>query len=166
MKAYELYQKISPELALQQFQWMRDDERELYKTAISTLASAKKLRPVFVTKKSVPEQVAWIVKQLINKKNNPIAEHLLQAFFMKGQQDMLVTFCDGLEIKHDGKGTVEEELPENLDKDKLKIAVDALFDKFEPEITSLYLYVFNIQTTNGWDSLTEILDKDSRVLLK
>lgn len=156
---------MSFELVTQQFQWMRDDERELYKTAIATLANAKKLRTVFVTKKSLPEQFTWLIKQLSNARNNMISEHLLQAFFMKGQQDMLVTFCDGLEIKHDGTGAVDGDLPDELDADKLKTAVDALFEKFSAELTTVYLHVFNIQTENGWDSLTELINSDSRITL-
>lgn len=157
---------MSPELALEQFQWMRDNERELYKTAISTLANAKKLRPVFVTKKPVPEQILWIVKQLTNARNNPIAEHLLQAFFMKGKQDMLISFCDNLGLKHDGSGTVEEELPEEFEEEKLKKAVDSLFENYSADLTSLYLQVFNMQTENGWDSLSNILTSDDRITIK
>ena len=156
---------MSSELATLQFQWMRDEERELYKTAIATLAEKKKLRPVFVTKKSVPDQIAWLKKQLASKQTEMIGEHLLQAWFMNGQQEMLITFCDAMEIKHDGNGAVEEELPEELDSEKLTAAVNALFEKFTPALTSLYLYVFNLQTNNGWESLSKILAEDSRISL-
>ena len=121
---------MSEELVSSQFQWMRDEERELYKTAIATLAEQKKLRPAFVSKKSVAEQFAWLRKQLTGKRTEMVGEHLLQAWFMNGQQDLLVTFCDAMEIKHDGKGSVEEELPEELDAEKLATAVDSLFEKF------------------------------------
>lgn len=163
MHAYELYTNMAPSLVTQQFEWMRDTERELYNTAISTLAEGAKLRPVFVKKKSVADQIAWLHKQLKAKKTNMVGEHLLQAWFMQGQQEMLITFCNAMGIKHDGKGAVEEELPEELDEVKLKEAVDALFEKFPTDITSLYLHVFNIQTQTGWESLSKILEEDDRI---
>ena len=156
---------MSPQLPTLQFEWMRDQERELYKTAIATLAEKKKLRPVFITKKSVPDQIAWLTKQLSSKQTEMVGEHLLQAWFMNGQQDMLVTFCDAMGIEHDGKGAVQEELPENLDAEKLTLAVDNLFAKFPANLTSLYLYVFNLQTHKGWDSLSKILSEDERISL-
>jgi len=165
MNAFELYTEMAPELVDQQFRWMRDNERELYKTAIATLAENKKLRPVFVTKKSVADQIAWIHTQLKNKKTNMVGEHLLQAWFMKGQEEILVIFCDSMEIEHDGNGTVTEDLPEDLDPEKLASAADRLFDKFPANLVSLYLYVFNIQTYNGWESLTKFLAEDKRVTL-
>ena len=165
MHAYEIYQNVSEDLVSQQFIWMRESERELYNTAISTLAEGAKLRPVFVKKKSVADQIAWLHKQLKSKKTNMVAEHLLQAWFMQGQQEMLITFCDAMDIKHDGNGAVEEELPETLDEEKLKSAIDALFDKFPADITSLYLHVFNIQTVDGWENLGSILEQDDRISL-
>ena len=156
---------MSPSLANQQFQWMRDAQRDLYKTAIASLAEGSKLRPVYVTKKPVTEQITWLHKQLKAKKTNMLGEHLLQAWFMKGQQEMLISFCDSMEIKHDGTGAVEEELPKDLNAEKLKFAVDTLFEKFPADITSLYLYVFNIQNNDGWKNLTKMLAEDSRITL-
>ena len=156
---------MSPELVKDQFQWLRDFERDLYKTAISTLAERKKLRPVFVTKKPVAEQFAWIGKQLQHKQTLMIGEHLLQSWFMMGQQEMLIAFCDAMESDHDGKGVVEGELPEELDEEKLAKAVDVLFEKFPANLASLYLYVFNMQTNNGWSNLSKVLAEDSRITL-
>ena len=165
LKAYELYANMAPELATQQFEWMRDAERDLYKTAIVTLAEGAKLRTVFITKKPVVDQIKWLKKVLSSKRNEMVAEHLLQAWFMKGQQELLVTFCDAMEIKHDGTGAVDQELPDELDADKLAEAVNQLFAKFPANLASLYLYVFNIQTHTGWNNLSKVLAEDSRIAL-
>ncbi|MGJ8671955.1 hypothetical protein [Rubritalea sp.] len=165
MQAYEIYQTIKPSIISDLFQWMRDEERDLYKHTIATLANDRKLRPVFVQKKSVAEQIAWVHKTLKLKSSNMIGEHLFQVYFMQGQQELLVAFCDAMEIEHDGKGSVDGDLPETLDADKLKAAVDTLVEKFDPQLISLYLRVFNLQTDNGWDSLTEILASDERLAL-
>ena len=165
VKAYEIYQNIDPTLILDMFQWMRDEERDLYKTTVATLAQDRKLRPVFVTKKSVPEQIAWLHKTLKLKSCDMIGEHLFQVYFMKGQEKMLVSFCDSMGIEHDGKGSVDGELPETLDADKLKAAVDKLIEENGEKLTALYLSVFNLQTESGWDSLTELLEKDERIAI-
>ncbi|MFC5051288.1 hypothetical protein ACFPK9_11785 [Rubritalea spongiae] len=165
MQAYEIYQNIKPSIISDLFQWMRDEERDLYKHTIATLANDRKLRPVFVQKKSVADQIAWMHKTLKLKSSNMIGEHLFQVYFMQGQQELLVAFCDAMGIEHDGKGSVDGDLPETLDADKLKAAVDTLVEKFDPQLVSLYLRVFNLQTDNGWDNLTKLLASDERLAL-
>jgi len=84
---------------------------------------------------------------------------------MKGNQDLLVAFCDAMEIEHDGSGAVDGELPESLDADKLKQSVDVLTEKFDAELVSVYLHVFNLQNEGGWPALTDLLEKDDRLAL-
>lgn len=142
---------------------MRNDERDLYKSTVATLANDRKLRPVFIQKKSVAEQIAWMHKTLKLKSSDMIGEHLFQVYFMQGQQALLVAFCDAMGIEHDGKGSVDGALPETLDTDKLKAAIDTLLKSFDPHLVSLYLRIFNLQTNNGWENLTEILATDERL---
>jgi hypothetical protein len=68
-------------------------------------------------------------------------------------------------IEHNGEGSVEGELPKELDPEKLQATADALYAAFNPRIVSLYLQVFNLQTLGGWKSLTELLASDERVKL-
>lgn len=147
------------------FMWMRDTDRELYKTALGSLASNRKLRLTYLQKKPATEQIEWMHKTLKLKTSGMIAEHLLQVYFMKGQESLLVTFCDALEIPHDGKGQVENELPDTLDPDKLKAAVDALLEGNDPALVALYLHTFNLQTPDGWTGLTKTLADDERLTL-
>ena len=94
-----------------------------------------------------------------------MGEHLFQLFFMKGNEELLVTFCDSMGIEHDGKGSVEGELPESLDADKVKAAVSALLEKFDHKLVTAYLYIFNLQTKDGWDSITNVLESDKSLTL-
>ncbi len=165
MHAYELFQNVKPSIVQDMFQWFRDEDRNLYKTALGSLATNRKLRPAFVQKKPVTEQIDWMHKTLQLKTSDMIGEHILQVYFMKGQESMLVIFCDAMEIPHDGKGQVEGDLPETLDADKLKTAVDALLEKNDAALVSLYLHTFNIQTPDGWTELGEILKNDERLKL-
>ena len=165
MKAHELYNAVDPALVTQMLDWFRDNDRNVYKSAVATLAQSKKLRLVFIQKKPLAEQYAWIHKTLKAKQAETIGEHLLQAWFMAGNQEMLAKFCDVMGIEHDGKGSVTGDLPKELDATKLDEAVDILTAAFDPKIVSLYLHVFNLQTPGGWDSLTAKLAADPRLAL-
>ena len=163
MNAYEIYQNIKPSIIVDLFIWMRAEERDLYKSTVATLANDRKLRPVFVQKKSIPEQISWMHKTLKLKSSDMIGEHLFQVYFMQGQQTLLVAFCDAMGIEHDGKGSVDGALPETFDTDKLKAAIDTLLVDFDPQLVSLYLNIFNLQTESGWENLNEILASDERL---
>lgn len=163
MKPYELYKNLNPSLVEKIFLFFREEEREIYKSTLASLASHRKLRPVFIQKKPAKDQIAWMHKTLQLKSCDMIGEHLLQVYFMKGQQPLLITFCDNMGIEHNGEGSVEGALPETLDADKLATAVDALIADHDPELVSLYLRVFNLQTKDGWDSLQSVLETDERL---
>ena len=165
MHAHELFQAVKPTIVSDMFMWMRETDRDLYKTALGSLATNRKLRPAFIQKKPATEQIAWMHKTLQLKTSDMIGEHLLQVYFMKGQENMLVTFCDALGIPHDGKGQVEGDLPETLDPDKLKTAIDSLLETHDPALVTLYLHTFNIQTPDGWTALSDALTNDERLQL-
>ena len=165
MNAFELFTAVKPSVVQDMFMWMRDTDRKLYSTALGSLASNRKLRPAFIQKKPVVEQIGWMHKTLQLKSSDMIGEHLLQVYFMQGQKEMLAQFCDGLEIPHDGEGQVEAELPETLDADKLKSAIDSLLEKYDPALVTLYLHTFNIQTPDGWEELSKALATDDRLKL-
>ena len=137
----------------------------MYKSALASLAQARKLRPVFVQRKSVADQIAWMHKTLKLRGSDTVAEHLLQVWFMKFQQPLLIKFCDGMGIEHNGEGSVDGALPPELDPEKLSETVDALYSEFNPRIVSLYLHLFNLQRTGGWGALEKVLSNDARVRL-
>ena len=64
MKAHELYAVVDPAIVTQILDWFRANDRNVYKSAVATLAGNRKLRPVFIQKKSLTEQYAWILKTL------------------------------------------------------------------------------------------------------
>jgi hypothetical protein len=165
VKAHELYTAADPALIVQMLDWFRDHDRNVYKSAVATLAQSRKLRLVFIQKKPLAEQYEWILKTLRSKPANTIGEHLLQAWFMAGNQPMLAAFCDAMGIEHDGKGSVTGDLPKELDAAKLDAAVDGLLAAYDPKLVTLYLRVFNLQTPGGWESLGAKLEGDPRLVL-
>ena len=165
MTAHEIFSKAKPSLVQDMFMWMRDTDRNLYKTALGSLATNRKMRLVYLQKKPATEQIIWMHKTLQLKTSDMIAEHLLQVYFMQGQEELLAAFCDGLDIEHDGKGQVEGSLPETLDADKLKTTIDQLLEKYDVGLVALYLHTFNLQTPGGWTALADALVNDERLKL-
>ena len=85
VNAYQIYQEADAALINDLFTWLRNEEKDLYKNTVASLAQDRKLRPVFVQKKSLPDQFAWLHKTLKLKSTDMMGEHLLQLWFMKGQ---------------------------------------------------------------------------------
>ena len=165
MKAHELYTAVDPTIVTQLLDWFRANDRNVYRSAVATLATNRKLRPVFVEKKSMVEQYAWVHKTLKLKPCDTIGEHLLQAYLMSAQQSLLGMFCDGLGIPHDGKGSVVGDLPKKLDAARLDTTIDRLVDIFDPKLFTVYLHCFNMQVPGGWPELTTKIESDERLVL-
>lgn len=166
MKAYELFTAVDPAQVTSMLDWFRANDRNVYKSAVATLAQARKLRPVFIQKKPLVEQYAWIHKTLQSKACDTIGEHILQAYLMAGQQPLLAAFCDAMSIPHDGKGSVVGDLPKQIDADRLNAAIDTLVASFDPKIVAIYLHCFNMQQIDGWPTLTSKLADDARLALR
>ncbi|MEM0968107.1 MAG: hypothetical protein AAGJ31_02045 [Verrucomicrobiota bacterium] len=162
MKAYQIFQALSPELGQSIFQDLRDNHRDVYKTTLASLATQRRLRPVFVQRKPAPKQILWLYQTCRLKPVDSVAENLLQVWLLKSHTEMLNQFLDVMEIEHDEDGTVED-LPEELDSALLKKAVDVLLESYEPEQVTLYLHVFQLQQAGGWEALTKLLAEDERV---
>ena len=165
MKAHDLYTAVDPSLVTSILDWFRNNDRNVYKTAVATLAARRKLRPVFIQKKPLAEQYAWIHKTLKVSALDDVGEQLLQAYLMSAQQSLLAMFCDGLGIPHDGKGSVVGDLPKKIDAERLDATIDKLIGLFDPKLLTLYLHCFNMQQPGGWPELTAKLESDERLVL-
>ena len=165
MKSHEIFTAVDPSVVTGILDWFRANDRNVYRTAVATLASNRKLRPVFVEKKTLADQYAWIHKTLQLRACESIAEQILQAYLMAGQQPMLVMFCDGMGIPHDGKGAVIGNLPKDLDVERLTATIDRLLGIFDPKLVTLYLQCFNMQVPGGWPEMSAKLASDERLKL-
>jgi L-cysteine desulfidase len=165
VNSHEIFSTVDPSVVSEILDWFRENDRDVYKTIVSTLATNRKLRPVFVQKKPLPEQYAWIQKTLQIRACDSVGEQLLQTYLMSAQQSMLGMFCDGMSIEHDGKGSVTGSLPTELDQAKLDETVEKLADVFDPKIFAIYLHCFNMQVPGGYPNLSEKLASDDRLKL-
>ncbi len=153
---YDLFQEMKPETALSVFQYLRDEQREVYKATISSLAANRKLRPVFVQRKPVPEQIDWMLKNVKLRGSAEVATQILQLWLLKAKTEVLTDFLDGLGIEHDGQGAADD-LPEALDAKKLKSTVAGMLKKHDPEVVAIYLQIFQTQRSGGWETLTALI---------
>ena len=162
MRAFQIFQQAPPELAAQIIEYLRGEEKQAYNGILGSLAKERKLRPVFVQRKTAQDQVQWMHETLKLKGSDEIAEHLLQIWLLKAHTPMLVRFLDKLGIQHDGEGAVDD-LPEELDEKKLKSAVNGLLKKYPQPVVWTYLNLFQLQRSGGWDGLTALLEEDERL---
>lgn len=162
MKAYQIFQNMSPELATEIFSYLRSNEKETFQGLVGSLAEQRKLRPVFILKKTPADQIAWLCKTAHLKFADGVDEHVLQIWLLNQQRALLISFLDSMEIEHDGEGSVDT-LPEELDTDKLKKTADLLLESNPEEIVKIYLHVFQLQKADGWPTLGELLEKDDRL---
>ncbi len=158
MQAHQLFKAMSPALGQQIMTWMKDDEREVYKAAVTTLTQQKKVRPVFVTQRPRNQQFAWIMETLTSRLSEGVGENILQVWLMKAKSPMLANFLNTLEIRHDGKGGVEGDIPAELDSAKVAAGVTKLLAEFPAEEVGVYLNLFQMQQANGWPAITEAIN--------
>lgn len=157
MKANEIFAEMKDDTATSVFQFLREEERQVYSAALSGLAANRKLRPVFVQKKPVPQQIEWLVKNVRLKGSSEVAENVLQLWLLKGNSEMLIGFLDGLGIEHDGKGAAED-IPDSIEKKKLEKTVKDLMSKYDSELVKIYLHTFQRQRADGWKEISELID--------
>jgi hypothetical protein len=156
---------MSPALAAEIFTYLHGNDRQIYKAAIQGLANQRKLRPVFIERKPPGERNAWIQSALSRPISDALAAHLIQAWLLGAQKQMLCDFLDALGIEHGEDGTVEQ-LPPPPAKEKVAEAVEALLNKHAREPVAVYLHAFrDMDSEVQWPPLDEILSDDPRLKL-
>ncbi len=165
MNANELFANTPAPLREEILLHFEEDDRDAWKQLLHLLASRRKLRPVFVEKKSKAERREWIDSQLARKANEDLALELLQNWLLHSQSAMLVAFLDELGIAHDGKGLIED-TPSEPAPERVDAAVDALLAKFPASSVSLYLRLFIGMDPSGWTHLRGLLETHPSLVLQ
>jgi hypothetical protein len=165
MKSHEIFQQMSPALAAQVFTYLQTEEKPVYKAAIQGLANQRNLRGVFVERKPPAERYPWMQAAFARKISDSLANHVLQAWLLGANKEMLCNFLDALEIKHSEDGTVDD-LPAEMPKEKIASAVERLLGKYSAESVAVYLNAFReMDSAVKWPALDEILAQDPRLKL-
>jgi hypothetical protein len=156
---------MSPALAAQIFGFLHTEQKPVYKAAIQGLANQRNLRSVFVERKPPAERFPWMQAALGRKISDSLASHLLQAWLLAANKQMLCDFLDAMEIKHGDDGTVDE-LPAAPPKEQVAAAVTQLLAKYPAESVAVYLHAFrDMDSAVQWPALDEILAEEPRLRL-
>jgi hypothetical protein len=91
--------------------------------------------------------------------------NILSAWLIESQRPMLCAWLDALGIEH-GENGCADTFPPEPSAVLLKKGVDALLEKFDPAIVSVYLRTFNQIDETRWLALDEILKTDKRLQAK
>lgn len=154
---------MSPALAAQIFNFLQTEQKPVYKAAIQGLANQRNLRGVFVERKPPAERFPWMQAAFARKISDSLASHVLQAWLLGANKQMLCDFLDAMEIRHADDGTVDE-LPAAAPKEKITAAVQRLLEKYPPESVAVYLHAFrDMDSAVQWPALDEILSEEPRL---
>jgi hypothetical protein len=165
MRSHEIFQHMSPALAAQIFTFLQTEQKPVYKAAIQGLANQRNLRGLFIERKPPAERFPWMQAAFSRKISDSLASHVLQAWLLGANKQMLCDFLDAMEIKHADDGTVED-LPPAPPKEKIAAAVSGLLEKFPAESVAVYLHAFrDMDSTVQWPSLDEVLSDEPRLKL-
>jgi hypothetical protein len=161
LTAHELFGFMSPKLSGDILSFAFEEERELYKAVLASVAEARKLRPQFLERKPRTERDAEIVSFLSRPRLDLVAQNLLRTWLVKKHTAMLTDFLDSLGIPHK-EGTVEA-LPENVEDARLGAAIDTLLAKYPQEEVAVYLNAFYAMNEVFWQNLKVLLTDDARL---
>ncbi len=165
MKAHEIFQGMSPALAAEIFTFLQTEQKPVYKAAIQGLANQRNLRSIFIERKPPNERFPWMQAAFSRKVSDSLAGHVLQAWLLGANKEMLCDFLDALEIKHADDGTVDD-LPAEMPKEKIAGAVERLLGKYAAENVAVYLHAFrDMDSTVRWPALDEVLEEEPRLAL-
>ena len=165
MRSHEIFERMSPALAAQIFTFLQAEQKPVYKAAIQGLANQRNLRGVFIERKPPNERFPWMQAALSRKISDSVASHVLQAWLLGANKEMLCDFLDAMEIKHADDGTVDE-LPDSAPKEKIAAAVQRLLEKYPAETVAVYLHAFkDMDSAVQWPPLDEILGEEPRLKL-
>jgi len=164
MTLHEIFSRMTADQSAAIFNWLHDKERKLYKATIEALAKQRHLRGIFVERKPRPERHAWLHEALGRKSSDGVAAQILQIWLVGEHSKLLCDFLDSLGIQHDENGTLEE-LPSEPTVEKLKQAIDSIYEKHDHGVVAIYLHAFHAMNEDGWKTLGELLETDSRLQL-
>jgi hypothetical protein len=161
LTAHELFGFMSPALSGEILSFTHDNDRELYKAVLGSIAEARKLRPQFFERKPRAERDLEMIAYLSKPRLDLIAQNLLRNWLVKKHRAMLIDFLDALGVPHKD-GTVED-LPETMEDAKLKAAVEQLLAKHPREEVAVYLNAFYSMNAIYWPGLKAMLTDEPRL---
>lgn len=154
---------MPPTLAKQILDETHTNNRELYDATLASLAKARKLRPIFLSRIPKEGRNTIILENLGRAYMEEHAALLIRGWLVKSQPALLCDFLDGLSIKHEN-GVVET-LPDSVDDSSLNKTIDTILAKHSREVVVIYLNAFTSMNGTEWPNLAQMLSSDARLQL-
>lgn len=164
LTAHELFGFMSPDLSHQILEVTYVDNRDVYRTALDSVAQSKHVRTVFLERQPRKERHKAMAAALARPIMEEASSGLLRSWLVRHQSALLIDFLNALGIPH--KDGVVEELPPSMEDAKLAGAVDALLAKHSQEVVVVYLHAFNSMNGDAWQNLQTLLENDTRLQFK
>jgi hypothetical protein len=152
---------MSPPLAVHILEHAHDNNKELYRGAMSAVAEARKLRPTFFERQPRATRHTEMTATLSRPRLELISANLLRDWLMKEKKPMLADFLDKLGIAHK-EGAVDN-LPAAVEDANLKGAIDLVLSKYPAEEVAVYLNAFYTMNDVRWPNLEAMLKEDPRL---
>ena len=163
LTSHELIGFMSPALATEILTFAYDTDKPLYKATLQAVADARKVRAVFLERQPRAQRHATMLSTLTRPSLELATGNLIRTWLLKKYKGMLIDFLDGLGVKHN-EGVVDD-LPETMEDEKLKSAVETLLGKYPHEAVAVYLNAFKDMNEVNWPNLKTMLESDSRLQL-
>ena len=156
MHAYQIWKDLGPELNHEILDSACTENKKLYKQLLEEVSKALRVRPQKLLEASRKERHDRFHDLLGRPDFGILSQNLLMNWLDKSQRAMLVAFLDKLNLKHDGKGYVDE-FPPTMDDVLLKKAVEHLYNTFEKEKVSTYLKTFDSIAACNWPLVEQLV---------
>jgi hypothetical protein len=163
LTSHELLGFMSPGLANEIIDFIRELDKPTYKATLTAVAQARHVRPVFLERQPRVQRHAEMIATLSRPALEPAAAALIRVWLVKKQRQMLVDFLNALGLPNN-EGVVDD-LPATMDDAKLKSAIDTLLAKYPAEAVAVYLNAFNDMNEANWPNLKTMLESDKRLQL-
>ncbi len=151
------------EMANEIIEWAYANDKPLYKSVLKAVADIKRVRPVFLERQPRVARHQTVLATLMRPNMELTAANLLRTWLLKKHTAMLAQFLESLGIPH--KDGVVDDLPQSVEDEKLKSAVEGLLAKYPKELVTVYLHAFNSMNDPKWPLLEEMLKTDPRLQL-
>jgi hypothetical protein len=144
---------------------VQKSNKKLYRTALEVMAPRMGVRvPILIEMPKTQRHTTWI--QILGRPEmEALSFNIVSTWLIETQTPMLCAWLDSLGIEH-GENGCADSFPPEPDAAALKKGVDALLEKFDPAVVSIYLRAFNCIDETHWSTLDGILASDPRLVLK
>ena len=155
-QAHQAWQRTAPELKHQVLESACQNNKKLYRLILERAATALKTRLPKLLEEPRKERHARLAAILGSPPFDAMTHNLFSDWLLHQEQKMMVAFLNSLGIEHDGAGCAEQ-FPEDPDPEKLKKAVERLYQQFDEEKVTLYLTLFEAVAGCHWPQLETLI---------